>query len=50
MIQNVIDCIVSCYLTFQVYDVTPFMDEHPGGDEVLLAVTGKSFFVSFHSG
>jgi cytochrome b involved in lipid metabolism len=31
---------------FQVYDVTPFMDEHPGGDEVLLAVTGKSF--SFH--
>ncbi|KAL5224272.1 hypothetical protein ABZP36_010911 [Zizania latifolia] len=31
----------SCLLTFQVYDVTPFMDEHPGGDEVLLAVTGK---------
>ena len=25
----------------QVYDVTPFMDEHPGGDEVLLAATGK---------
>ncbi|KAL3625259.1 Mitochondrial inner membrane protease atp23 [Castilleja foliolosa] len=24
-----------------VYDVTPFMDEHPGGDEVLIAVTGK---------
>jgi cytochrome b involved in lipid metabolism len=21
-----------------VYDVTPFMEEHPGGDEVLLAV------------
>uniref|UniRef100_A0A452YMN9 Cytochrome b5 heme-binding domain-containing protein n=1 Tax=Aegilops tauschii subsp. strangulata TaxID=200361 RepID=A0A452YMN9_AEGTS len=21
----------------------PFMDEHPGGDEVLLAVTGESF-------
>lgn len=32
---------ISFYLTFQVYDVTPFMDEHPGGDEVLLAVTGK---------
>ena len=30
-------------LTFQVYDVTPFMDEHPGGDEVLLAVTGKPY-------
>ncbi|KAL0904276.1 hypothetical protein M5K25_026363 [Dendrobium thyrsiflorum] len=25
----------------EVYDVTPFMDEHPGGDEVLLAATGK---------
>lgn len=32
----------SCCVTFQVYDVTPFMDEHPGGDEVLLAVTGES--------
>ncbi|CAN6881670.1 unnamed protein product [Brassica oleracea] len=25
----------------KVYDVTPYMDEHPGGDDVLLAVTGK---------
>jgi len=25
---------------FQVYDVTPFMEEHPGGDEVLLSGTG----------
>ncbi|KAL6005680.1 Cytochrome b5 isoform E [Asimina triloba] len=24
-----------------VYDVTPFMDDHPGGSEVLLAATGK---------
>lgn len=34
-------------LTFQVYDVTPFMDEHPGGDEVLLAVTGKHTSIVF---
>lgn len=25
----------------QVYDVTPFMEDHPGGDEVLLAATGN---------
>jgi hypothetical protein len=25
----------------QVYDVTAFMEEHPGGDEVLLACTGN---------
>ncbi|CAL9053239.1 unnamed protein product [Musa banksii] len=32
-----------CWLIIsgKVYDVTPFLDEHPGGDEVLLAVTGK---------
>ncbi|GFY83398.1 cytochrome B5 isoform E [Actinidia rufa] len=24
-----------------VYDVTPFMDDHPGGDEVLLSATRK---------
>jgi len=28
-------------MILQVYDVTPFMDEHPGGDEVLLAATGN---------
>ncbi|TVU29004.1 hypothetical protein EJB05_20546 [Eragrostis curvula] len=33
---------LSSYRFFlQVYDVTPFMEEHPGGDEVLLASTGK---------
>lgn len=25
----------------KVYDVTKFMDEHPGGDEVMLSSTGK---------
>jgi cytochrome b involved in lipid metabolism len=30
-----------------VYDVTAFMEEHPGGDEVLLACTGEhSLFLS----
>ncbi|GMY25822.1 cytochrome b5 [Fagus crenata] len=29
----VIDC--------KVYDVTPYLDEHPGGDDVVLAATGK---------
>ncbi|XP_008791612.1 cytochrome b5 [Phoenix dactylifera] len=33
------DCWV--VISGKVFDVTPFMDEHPGGDEVLLAVTGK---------
>nr|AEC11004.1 cytochrome b5 [Camellia sinensis] len=28
-------------LSGKVYDVTPFMDDHPGGDEVLLSSTGK---------
>jgi len=32
-----------CWLIIagKVYDVTPYMEEHPGGDEVLLACTGK---------
>ncbi|XP_050203534.1 cytochrome b5 [Mercurialis annua] len=32
-----------CWLVIsgKVYDVTPFMDDHPGGDDVLLSSTGK---------
>jgi hypothetical protein len=26
---------------FQVYDVTPFMAEHPGGEDVMLVSTGE---------
>ncbi|CAK7349338.1 unnamed protein product [Dovyalis caffra] len=32
-----------CWLVIEgkVYDVTKFLDDHPGGDEVLLSATGK---------
>ncbi|KAK4415797.1 cytochrome [Sesamum alatum] len=32
-----------CWLIIsgKVYDVTPFLEEHPGGDEVLLMASGK---------
>ncbi|KAL6911710.1 hypothetical protein ACP4OV_000515 [Aristida adscensionis] len=38
-----------CWLVIsgKVYDVTPFMEEHPGGDEVLLASTGKDATADF---
>lgn len=38
-----------CWLVIsgKVYDVTAFMDEHPGGDEVLLACTGKDATADF---
>ncbi|KAI0952234.1 hypothetical protein AcV7_008109 [Taiwanofungus camphoratus] len=31
----------------KVYDVTKFIDEHPGGDEVILAETGKDATEAF---
>ncbi|OTF75860.1 hypothetical protein BLA29_009662 [Euroglyphus maynei] len=30
-----------------VYDVTPFLDEHPGGEEVLIEQAGKDATESF---
>lgn len=31
-----------CRVLFeQVYDVTKFLEDHPGGDDVLLSATGK---------
>ncbi|BAF09499.1 cytochrome b5 [Oryza sativa Japonica Group] len=39
-----------CWLIIagKVYDVSPFMEEHPGGDEVLLACTGKDATADFN--
>ncbi|KAL5171572.1 Cytochrome b5 isoform E [Glycine soja] len=31
----------------QVYDVTPFLDDHPGGDEVLVTATEKDATTDF---
>ncbi|KAG8391976.1 hypothetical protein BUALT_Bualt01G0243400 [Buddleja alternifolia] len=33
--------------TFNVYDVTPFLEEHPGGDEIMLMSTGKDATADF---
>ncbi|KAI3444369.1 hypothetical protein Pfo_001034 [Paulownia fortunei] len=38
-----------CWLIIsgKVYDVTPFLEEHPGGEEVLLMSTGKDATTDF---
>nr|CAB3463617.1 unnamed protein product [Digitaria exilis] len=35
-------------LEYMVYDVTKFLEDHPGGDDVLLSSTGK-VFLSLHT-
>ncbi|XP_059626171.1 cytochrome b5 [Cornus florida] len=37
--NNVMDCWL--VISGKVYDVTKFLEDHPGGDEVLLSATGK---------
>ncbi|KAI3411683.1 Cytochrome b5 heme-binding domain-containing protein [Psidium guajava] len=38
-----------CWLVIEgkVYDVTKFLEDHPGGDEVLLTATGKDATIDF---
>lgn len=33
----------ACGLTILVYDSSKFLDEHPGGEEVIIDVAGESF-------
>ncbi|KAL1200273.1 Cytochrome B5 isoform C [Cardamine amara subsp. amara] len=42
-------CKNDCWILIhgKVYDISSFMDEHPGGDNVLLAVTGKDASIDF---
>ncbi|CAN8314337.1 unnamed protein product [Cochlearia groenlandica] len=42
-------CKNDCWILIhgKVYDVSTFIDEHPGGDNVLLAVTGKDASIDF---
>uniref|UniRef100_A0A1J3GRL2 Cytochrome B5 isoform C n=1 Tax=Noccaea caerulescens TaxID=107243 RepID=A0A1J3GRL2_NOCCA len=42
-------CKNDCWILIhgKVYDISTFMDEHPGGDNVLLAVTGKDASIDY---
>ncbi|KAK3194552.1 hypothetical protein Dsin_025862 [Dipteronia sinensis] len=39
-VQNFKSVFTNLKRLHQVYDVTPFLEDHPGGDEVMLAATG----------
>lgn len=41
--QNGFGYLFLCVLSRQVYDVTKFMDDHPGGDDVLLQTAGMIY-------
>lgn len=33
------------HLPMQVYDVTQYLDDHPGGDDVILDATGNTSYI-----
>lgn len=33
------------HVPMQVYDVTQYLDDHPGGDDVILAATGTYYYL-----
>ncbi|OIW04605.1 hypothetical protein TanjilG_18082 [Lupinus angustifolius] len=43
--NNVKDCWI--IVNGKVYDVTPFLDDHPGGDEALVTATAKDATIDF---
>ncbi|KAE9595825.1 putative cytochrome b5-like heme/steroid binding domain-containing protein [Lupinus albus] len=43
--NNAKDCWI--IINGKVYDVTPFLDDHPGGDEALVTATAKDATIDF---
>lgn len=41
----------SCWLSIhgKVYDITKYLDEHPGGEDVMLEVAGEHLFHCTHA-